>query len=44
MAKIKVGQKAPDVDLQTIDGEPVQLSSAWSDGHNALIIFLRHLA
>ena len=44
MAKIKVGQQAPDVALSTIDGEPIQLSASWNNGRHALIIFLRHLA
>lgn len=44
MPKIKVGQHAPDVTLQTIDGDPVMLSQAWDKGRHALLIFLRHLA
>ena len=41
--KIRVGQRAPDVALMTIEEKPIQLSKAW-DGQHALIIFLRHLA
>ncbi len=44
MAKLRVGQAAPDVPLVTIDGEPIALSQAWKSGEHALIIFLRHLA
>ena len=44
MAKIKVGQPAPDAPLQTIDGAPVSLAQAWSEGQHTLLIFLRHLA
>ena len=44
MAKIKVGQQAPDVTLSTIEGDPIQLSDAWNNDRHALIIFLRHLA
>ena len=28
----------------TLDSEPIQLSEAWSNGRNVLVIFLRHLA
>ncbi|MEM9776865.1 MAG: hypothetical protein AAF902_19955 [Chloroflexota bacterium] len=44
MAKIKVGQIAPDLKLMTKEEEPIQLSQAWGNGRNVLIIFLRHLA
>ena len=44
MAILKVGQNAPDVDLRTINDEPVSLSSLWGDGRPTLLIFLRHLA
>jgi len=44
MKKIQVGQIAPDLNLQTVDEAPIQLSEAWSGGRNALVIFLRHLA
>lgn len=41
--KIRVGQRAPDVPLVTIEEKPIQLSTAWN-GQHTLIIFLRHLA
>ncbi|MEM7539005.1 MAG: hypothetical protein AAF639_43005 [Chloroflexota bacterium] len=49
MAKIKVGQLAPDLTLKTVDDEITQLSTYWGDTgqrgrRHALIIFLRHLA
>jgi hypothetical protein len=52
MAKLKVGQQAPNVQLQTLEGEPVMLANFWGNGsfdrlntkHSALLIFLRHLA
>ncbi len=52
MAKLKVGQKAPNVQLQTLEGESVMLASLWGNGRfdrlntkrSALLIFLRHLA
>ncbi len=44
MTTIKPGQPAPDVPLQTIDGDSLQLSQAWNQGQHTLLIFLRHLA
>ncbi len=49
MAKIKVGQQAPDLVLKTVDDETTQLSSYWGDDgqsvkRHAFVIFLRHLA
>ena len=49
MHKLKVGQPAPDVTLQTTDGRFVQLSDYWGNGRygtarSTLLIFLRHLA
>lgn len=44
MTKLQVGQPAPDAILQTINREPIQLSTAWSGGRHAMLIFLRHLA
>jgi peroxiredoxin len=44
MAKLKVGQAAPNVMLQTLTGETVTLDSLWGNGRSALLIFLRHLA
>ena len=44
MTKRKVGQKAPNVELYTLAGEPVALESLWGNGRFALLLFLRHLA
>jgi len=44
MAKIKVGQAAPDLQLMTKEEKPILLSQAWGNDRNVLIIFLRHLA
>jgi len=38
MTKIRVGQAAPDLDLQTVEEKPILLSQAWSEGRNALVI------
>jgi hypothetical protein len=52
MTKLKVGQKAPNSHLQTLEGESVTLDRFWGNGRfdklntnrSALLIFLRHLA
>ncbi|VAW34508.1 hypothetical protein MNBD_CHLOROFLEXI01-5150 [hydrothermal vent metagenome] len=44
MAKLGLGQLAPDVNLTTLDGRSQQLSSFWGSGQPLLLIFLRHLA
>jgi peroxiredoxin len=44
MAKLKVGQKAPNIQVQTIEGESVALDKFWGNGRYTLLIFLRHLA
>ncbi len=44
MAQIKVGQVAPPVNLESIDGNKVSLADFWQDGRRTLLIFLRHLA
>ena len=49
MKKFKVGRRAPDVTLQTVDGRSAQLSDYWGNGRfgngrSLLLIFLRHLA
>ena len=52
MAKLKVGQKAPTIQLQTLEGDSVTLDSFWGNGRfdklntkrSVLLIFLRHLA
>ena len=44
MAQLKVGQTAPNAQLQTLEGELVMLDSLWRNGRSVLLIFLRHLA
>ncbi|MBE2225210.1 MAG: hypothetical protein IAF02_26980 [Anaerolineae bacterium] len=52
MAKLKVGQAAPTIELKTLEGDVVALDSLWGNGrfdrlntkHSTLLIFLRHLA
>lgn len=44
MAKLKAGEPAPDVALQTLAGETARLAETWQNGRSALLIFLRHLA
>ena len=44
MALIKVGQAAPPVNLESIDGKKVSLDKLWQDCGSTLLIFLRHLA
>jgi len=36
-----IGAVAPDLELEGIDGQPVQLSSLWQSGP-AVLVFLRH--
>ena len=43
MARVKVGDPAPDMQFTTIEDRPVQLAESWAGGHHALLIFLRHL-
>lgn len=40
---LTAGQAAPDLTLQTVEGESTQLSEIWSDAPSSLLIFLRHL-
>jgi peroxiredoxin len=40
---LKLGDIAPDFTLPTADGQLVSLSEMLHDGHNVLLIFLRHL-
>lgn len=40
---VQVGQKAPDVLLQTLDSRFQSLSAYWGNGRSALLLFLRHL-
>jgi len=44
MPKLRTGQRAPDVTLNTLAGTAVPLASLWGNGRTALLIFLRHLA
>ena len=44
MTKLRTGQRAPDVTLNTLEGTAVPLASLWGNGRTALLIFLRHLA
>ena len=52
MTKLKVGQKAPNIQVQTLEGESVTLDRFWGNGRfdklntkrSVLLIFLRHLA
>ena len=39
----KEGERAPDFTLVSSDGPPVSLSEVLADGHNVLLVFLRHL-
>jgi peroxiredoxin len=38
-----VGDEAPDFELQTAEGESVSLRWALDEGHDVLLVFLRHL-
>ena len=44
MTQIMVGQAAPPVILESIDGKKVSLADFWQDGRSTTLIFLRHLA
>lgn len=44
MPKLRPGQMAPDVVVNTLDGRSLPLSTFWGNGRAALLIFLRHLA
>jgi hypothetical protein len=39
----QVGDRAPNVALATLDGQPAQLANLWLAGRPVLLIFLRHL-
>lgn len=41
---LKLGDRAPNLTLQTISGEPIDLKTYWQDGRFTYLIFLRHLA
>ena len=40
---LKSGDPAPDFSLRTVDGQPMSLSDVLREGHNVLLVFLRHL-
>ena len=40
---MKSGDPAPAFTLQTVDGQSVSLDEALREGHNVLLVFLRHL-
>lgn len=40
---LKPGDIAPDFALQSVDGQQVSLGDILRDGHNVLLVFLRHL-
>ena len=44
MARIRIGDPAPNVMLKTVDGATEPLAGMWGNGRHALLIFLRHLA
>jgi len=39
--RLKIGEKAPNITVSDIHGQPVQLASYWKDGPT-LMTFLRH--
>ncbi len=39
-AKLKVGMTAPDLDLETITGEPISIGAATASGRSQLLFFL----
>ncbi|MEZ4711046.1 MAG: hypothetical protein R3A44_27860 [Caldilineaceae bacterium] len=44
MARLKIGDRAPDLVLKDVEGAAVPLADTWGNGRHALLIFLRHLA
>lgn len=40
---LRIGDKAPDLRLTTLDEQPISLAETWRGGHTALLVFLRHL-
>ncbi len=40
---VSVGDKAPDVMLATLEGQPLALADMWRGGRNVVLVFLRHL-
>lgn len=43
MRELKVGDSAPNLVLETINGERAALADYWENSEILLIIFLRHL-
>lgn len=43
MKVLRPGLPAPNINLQTIDGEWVELAEYWQRAPHTLVIFLRHL-
>lgn len=43
ISMLRIGDAAPDLTLNTVDGQSVALSEYWRGGRTALLIFLRHL-
>ena len=44
MARVRIGDVAPELILKDVEGAPVSLATMWGNGRHALLIFLRHLA
>ena len=40
---LKSGQRAPNLNLKTVEGQDIALADLWSEGHNIVLVFLRHL-
>lgn len=40
---LKSGDPAPDFSLPAVDGQMVSVSDILRQGHNVLLVFLRHL-
>ncbi len=40
---LREGDVAPDFSLPTADGQTISLNETLRDGHNVLLVFLRHL-
>ena len=40
---LQPGDTAPNVNLQTLDGQAFSLADTWRSGRHVLLIFLRHL-
>jgi hypothetical protein len=37
------GDPAPALKLQNLGNQPIEISQTWTQGSNALLVFLRHL-